>query len=166
MTAAAATDELLAVAFAAEDPARAAYRAVEANWNRGAAGLYALAFVSHDGDGDISVESPQSETRAADATVTPVLFGTFVGALLTVPVVGLALGGVAAAAFALTRSSGAGDDLRQRVAGLIPPGQWGTVIFATSATAGAMEQTLAVHGGTASRHPLTAQESAAIHEVI
>jgi len=164
------TDELLAIAFETEERARAAYRSVEAEWNRGAAGLYALAFVHSDSDGDISVESQQSEGqsdgRAADATVTPVLFGTFVGALLTVPVVGLALGGVAAAAFALARSSSAGASLRTHLTSLISPGHFGVVIYATTAAADAVNHLLAGAAGTVSRHPLSEADSAAIRELI
>jgi len=151
--------ELLAAAFDSEDLARRAYDEVMVAWTRAEAGLFGVAFVTADESGEIDVESPRSAVKSADAVVAPVVFGAFVGALFTVPVVGIALGGVTAAVAALTRHSSPLGNVRERITGLISAGHSGVVVFADERTAGAVSARLSDLGGDVVTHPLTAHEA-------
>ncbi|KAA9157061.1 DUF1269 domain-containing protein [Microbacterium lushaniae] len=158
--------DLIVIAFDTEPDAEAAYNRIQELQNDLVVELAGLALVKVDGDGKTRVEYPGSAARFGLGTASGALFGTLVGILFFVPVVGLVFGGLLGALFAAMDKSGLDAEFRQRVQNTVTAGKSAVILYATKLTADKFAAALAPYHGTVVQTSLSHdQERELVHDL-
>lgn len=147
--------ELIVIAFSDEARALAAYEEVQLLEDRLVIKVGGVAFVHIDDTGKLRVETPRSTARLGARAASSAVFGTVLGALFFMPLIGLAAGGAVGALFAGLNRTGIDDEFRKRVRNAVPDGHSAVVVYALQVREQAFVDALEAFGGEIHRATLS-----------
>ncbi len=107
--------------------------------------LNGIAIVSVDDKGKLDVETPHKITGQSAASGA--LWGTLLGVLFFVPVIGLAIGGAMGALFGKLNQNGIDQHFRGKVQSLLKPGTAALVIMTSKITEDKFGEAMQPFGG-------------------
>jgi uncharacterized membrane protein len=137
--------ELIIIGYDDQDTARRAYEQVQQLQQDFVVDLSGLALVTVDADGKNHVETPSKIVGVSAASGA--LWGTLLGILFLVPVVGLLVGGALGALFGSLDKSGIDRAFRARVQSLLEPGKAAVVVMASKITEDKFANAMRQYGG-------------------
>lgn len=140
--------DLIVIAFDSETDAEAAYAQVQRLQDDLVVELSGLALVKVDAEGKTQVEYPGPAGKIGVGVAGGALFGTLIGILFFVPVVGLVFGGLFGALFAGIDKTGLDSEFRNRVKSVVSAGKSAVVIYANKITEDKFAAALAPYKGT------------------
>ncbi|SOC88175.1 Uncharacterized membrane protein [Curtobacterium sp. 314Chir4.1] len=147
--------ELIVIAFDDETRARATFDAVQDLGDRLVIDIAGIAFVHIDEHGKLHLESPDRTSDLATRAATSAVFGTVLGALFFIPLLGLAAGGAIGALFAGLDRTNVDAAFRGRVRAAVPNGHSAVVVYATRVQSDEFDDGLHGSGGDIVRTTLT-----------
>jgi len=119
--------------------------------------LDGLALVTVDEKGKTHVQTPGPEGKVGFGLVSGALFGTLIGILFFIPVIGLVMGGALGALFTGLDKSGIDKEFRNRVQQTVKDGRSSVVIYARKITEDKFAQGLSGFNGTIVQTSLSAE---------
>jgi uncharacterized membrane protein len=137
--------ELIIIGYDDQDTARRAYEQVQQLQQDFVVDLSGLALVTVDTEGKNHVETPSKIVGVSAASGA--LWGTLLGILFLVPVVGLLVGGALGALFGSLDKSGIDRAFRARVQSLLEPGKAAVVVMASKITEDKFASAMRPYGG-------------------
>ncbi|WP_426520673.1 DUF1269 domain-containing protein [Diaminobutyricibacter sp. McL0618] len=108
------------------------------------------AWIAVGRDGHIELRSAPHDPAAPLDVTEAAAFGQILGALVTTPVAGFAVGGTIGAVFETMESSDdtVDGDVRKQIAKALRPGRWAVVVYATQVALGEVRKQFDTMGGT------------------
>ncbi len=137
--------ELIIIGYDDHDAAKRAYDQVQVLQRDYVVDLSGLALVTVDAEGKNHVETPSKIVGVSAASGA--LWGTLLGILFLVPVVGLIVGGALGALFGSLDKSGIDNAFRARVQSMLSPGKAAVVIMANKITEDKFASAMQPYGG-------------------
>jgi uncharacterized membrane protein len=137
--------ELIILGYDDHDTAKRAYEQVQTLQRDYIVELNGLALVTVDAEGKNHVETPSKIVGVSAASGA--LWGTLLGILFLVPVVGLLVGGALGALFGSLDKSGIDNAFRQRVQSMLTPGKAAVVVMASKITEDKFASAMQPYGG-------------------
>jgi uncharacterized membrane protein len=112
--------------------------------------LAGAAWVAVGRDGHIELKSAPHDPAAPLDAAEGAAFGQLLGALVTAPIEGFAVGGTIGAVFATMESSDdtVDGDIRKQITKALRPGAWALVAYATQVALGEVRRQFAELGGS------------------
>lgn len=150
--------ELIVLTFDDEDRGRAAYEEAQGLDERSAVLLDGLAHVRVDEHGKTHVESPARDSRVGARAASSAVFGTVLGFLFLMPLIGLVVGGVVGVLFAGLDRAGLDASFRRELADQLGHGGSAVVAYATPEDSARLVDALARFGGTVLRTTVSDQD--------
>ena len=137
--------ELIVLGYDDHDTARRAYEQVQTLQRDYIVELNGLALVTVDAEGKNHVETPSKIVGVSAASGA--LWGTLLGILFLVPVVGMLVGGALGALFGSLDKSGIDNAFRARVQSMLSPGKAAVVVMASKITEDKFASAMQQYGG-------------------
>ena len=154
--------DLIVIAFDTESQAEGAYEKIQSLQDDLIVELAGLAFVSVDEDGKTHVHTPSGATNVGLGLAGGALFGTVIGLLFLVPVVGLITGGILGGLVAGLDRTSINSEFRKRVQDAVSAGKSAVVMYATKITEDKFAAALAPFGGTVVKTSLSREDEKAL----
>jgi uncharacterized membrane protein len=150
--------DLIVLAFDTESQAEGAYNKIQELQHDLIVELVGLALVKVDREGKTHVETPGATGKVGIGAASGALFGTLIGLLFFIPVVGLVAGGMLGALFAGLDKTGLNAAFRNRVQETVGAGKSAVVLYALKITEDKFTATLAPYGGQLIQTSLSAED--------
>ncbi|WP_200332532.1 DUF1269 domain-containing protein [Leucobacter sp. L43] len=158
--------DLIVISFDTLEDAEGAFEEVQRLNSDLVVELAGLALVTVDDAGKTRVRTPDSSTMVGTRTANGALFGTLLGVLCFVPVVGLAIGGALGALFGGLEKAGITREFRERVNTAVSEQRPTIVVYALKLTEDKFGEALAPFRGSVVQTSLSeTQEKELAHDL-